>query len=200
MNNSSDETFLDKSKCPHVVSELLAATISFISIWAFIGNSLVTVAILKNVTLRTSTNYFIVNMAISDILAAVMTWPLYAIEGMHSGKRVIGDSMATLVCKVCIYSRSISQAVSVISLTLVVVERFIAIVRPFQATRITGRRRAILLLSTWIFSVTGAFPYVWFSKIVQENRHTFCRFAWDKKNFAYSTPQDLSYSTAFLFL
>ena len=67
MNNSSDEVFNDKSSCPYVVSGLLTATVSLISIWAFIGNTLVTVAFLKDVTLRTSTNYFIVNMAISDL-------------------------------------------------------------------------------------------------------------------------------------
>lgn len=188
MNNSSDEVFNDKSSCPYVVSGLLTATVSLISIWAFIGNTLVTVAFLKDVTLRTSTNYFIVNMAISDLLSAMTNWPLYAIEGMQSGKHTISDSIATPVCKFCIYSRSISQAVSVISLVLIVVDRFIAIVRPFQATRITGRSRVILLLSTWIVSVSGAFPYVWFSKIVLENRHKFCRFNWgeDQRRIFYA--------------
>ena len=181
MNNSSVEHFLDTSTCPRVVSTVLTATISFISIWAFIGNIMVTVAFLINVSLRTSTNYFIVNMAVSDLLSALTNWPLYAIEGMQSGKHLFEGSIATFVCKFAMYSRSISQAVSVLSLTLIVVDRFIAIVRPFHATRITKRCRAMLLLSTWLFSLSCGFPYIWFPKIVQEGRQTFCRFSWGKK-------------------
>ena len=183
MNNSSIDNFEDQSTCPHIVSTTLTAMISLVSISAFVGNFLVTVIFLKNAPLRTSTNYFIVNMAVSDLMSALTNWPLYATEGMLSRKRVIEDSMAaSVVCKLGIYSRTISQAVSVLSLVLIVVDRFIAIVRPFQATRITKRLRAVLLSSSWIFSLCGAFPYVWFSKIVQEGRQTFCRFtySWSK--------------------
>ncbi|XP_078353587.1 QRFP-like peptide receptor [Oculina patagonica] len=186
MNNSSVDNFENQSTCSHIVSTTLVAVIAFVSISAFVGNFLVTVIFLKNASLRTSTNYFIVNMAVSDLLSAVTNWPLFASEGMLSRKRIIEDSMATFVCKLGIYSRSISQAVSVLSLVLIVVDRYIAIVRPFQATRITKRFRAVLLFFTWIFSLSFGFPYVWFSKIVQEGHQTFCRFSysWSKMGLA----------------
>ena len=182
MNNSSFDNFEDQPTCPHAVSTTLTALISFVSLSAFVGNFLITVIFVMNASLRTSTNYFIVNMAVSDLLSALTNWPLYATEGMLSRKSVMKDSMATFVCKLGMYSRTFSQMVSVLSLVLIVVDRFIAVVRPFHATRITTRLRAVLLLSTWLVSLTSAFPYVWFSKIVQEDGQTFCSFAysWSK--------------------
>ena len=128
MNNSSIGNFEDQSTYFPIASTIITAVISFITILAIVGNVLVTVAVLMKATLRTSTNYFIVNMAVSDLLSALTNWPLYATEGMLSGKSMIEDSMATFVCKLGMYSRASSQAVSVLSLVLIVVERFVAIV------------------------------------------------------------------------
>lgn len=180
MNNSSIGDFEDQSI--HFPIELKAITvaISVVSILAIVGNVLVTVVFLKKASLRTSTNYFIVNMAVSDILSALTNWPLYATEGMLSGKSFIEGSVATFVCKLGMYSRAVSQAVSVFSLVLIVVERFVAIVHPFHTTMLTTRVRTVLLLDTWIFPLLAAFPHVWFAKIVQDGPQTFCRFSWTR--------------------
>ena len=178
MNNSSIGEFEQQSTYFPIASRTITVVISLVSILAIVGNVLVAVSVLMKDTLRTSTNYFIVNMAVSDLLSALTNWPLYATEGMLSGKSFIEGSMATFVCKLGMYSRAISQAVSVLSLVLIVVERFVAIVHPFNATMLTTRLRAVLLLFTWIFPLSIGFPYVWFPKIVQDGPQTFCRFSW----------------------
>ena len=178
MNNSSIGEFEHQSTYFPIASRTITVVISLVSILAIVGNVLVAVSVLMKTTLRTSTNYFIVNMAVSDLLSALTNWPLYATEGMLSGKSFIEGSMATFVCKLGMYSRAISQAVSVLSLVLIVVERFVAIVHPFNATMLTTRLRAVLLLFTWIFPLSIGFPYVWFPKIVQDGPQTFCRFSW----------------------
>ena len=180
MKNSSIGNFEDQSTYFPIASRTITAVISFITILAIVGNILVTVAVLMKATLRTSTNYFIVNMAVSDLLSALTNWPLYATEGMLSGRSMIEGSMATFVCKLGMYSRAISQAVSVLSLVLIVIERFVVIVHPFHATMLTTRLRAVLLLFTWLFPLSFGFPYVWFGKIVHEGPQTFCRFSWNR--------------------
>jgi len=78
MNNSgTDDAFENVLSCSRAVSTMLISAISFVSIAAFVGNSLVAVIFLMNTTLRTSTNYFIVNMAISDLVSSLTNWPLY---------------------------------------------------------------------------------------------------------------------------
>ena len=73
-----------------------------------------------NASLRTSANYFIINMAVSDILSSSNNWPLYATEGIITRKPMIEGSMATKVCKRGHYFRAVSLAVSVLSLLLVI--------------------------------------------------------------------------------
>ncbi|XP_078370205.1 allatostatin-A receptor-like [Oculina patagonica] len=184
MNNASSHDFMGHSTCSQVVLTTLAAAISFVSIFAFAGNILVTVTFLMNATLRTSTNYFIVNMAVSDLLSALTNWPLYATEGMLSKKHLIDDPVATIVCKMGLYSRVVSQAVSVLSLVWIVVERFIAIVHPFKALMLTRRLRTVLLVLTWIIPLLIGFPYIPFSIIVKQGQQTYCRFLWGKKELA----------------
>ncbi|XP_078345383.1 substance-K receptor-like [Oculina patagonica] len=177
MNNSSINNFEDQSTRSDIISTTFTAVIFFVSISAFVGNILVTVIFLMNATLRTSTNYFIVNMAVSDLLSALTNWPLYATDGMLSRKQVIADSMTTFVCKLGMYSRAVSQGVSILSFVLIVVDRFIAIVLPFQARGLTRRLRRVLFLFSWVLPLLSLFPYVWFSKIVQEGRQTVCKFS-----------------------
>ena len=181
MNNSSHNTLLDRSMCPQIVSTTITAVISFVSVSALVGNILVTAAFLMNTTLRTSPNYFIINMAVSDLFSALTIWPLYATEGMLSKKQLIDEPMTTTVCKLGQYSRSVSQAVSTISLVWIVVERFIAIVHPFQVKSITKRLRAVLLTLTWAISLLLGVPYISFSKIVHRGQQIFCRFSWGEK-------------------
>ena len=150
MNNSTIDSLEDLPSCSPAVSIALTSGISFVSIAAFVGNSLVTIIFLMNTNLRTSTNYFIVNMAISDLLSSLTNWPLSATEGFLLKKQMIECSLATFVCKFGHYSRAISQAFSVQSLLLIVVDRYIAIVLPLQSILVTRRFRAALLSITWI--------------------------------------------------
>ena len=180
MNNSSIDNFEDQSTYSPVASKTITVLISLVNILAIVGNVLVTLTFLMKASLRTSTNYFIVNMAVSDLLSALTSWPLYATEGMLSGKSSMEGSMATFVCKLVMYSRIVSQVVSVLSLVLIVVERFVAIVHPFHVTVLTTRLRAVLLLITWIFPLSAGFPYVWFAKIVQDGPQTFCNIFWTR--------------------
>ena len=172
MNNSSANDF---PKCSQVAAAVIASFISFLSIASFLGNSMIIITFLKTPTLRTSVNYLIVNMAISDLISAATNWPLASTEGLLPASLVISGSTATIVCKTGLYSRAISQTVSVESLLLIVVERYIAIVRPFQSVLITRRLRITLVSLTWIFALLFTFPYVWTSQIVEADSQTDCR-------------------------
>ena len=120
MNNSSSYGFEHLSECSSLDSTILTSTISIVSIVAFVGNTLVILTFLLSPTLKTSTNYFIVNMAISDLLSSSTNWPLYATEGVQYSKPAIDGSTAIFVCKLGLFFRAVSQAVSVQSLLLIV--------------------------------------------------------------------------------
>ena len=178
MNNSSTIQ-IQNPPCSHTVSSLFIAIMTSISVAAIIGNVLVTVVCLKTPSLRTITNYYIVNMAVSDLLCACFNWPLYATEGMLTRRKFITGSLASAVCKLGMYSRGVSQVVSVLSLVLIAVDRYIAIVFPLKSALLVGKnKRVMLLFITWFVPVVCGIPYIVYTDTVKEENHTFCRTLW----------------------
>ena len=158
MNNT---TVQREGLCSQMASTLFTVLLSIISLGALIGNSLVIVTFYKTRSLRTSTNYYLVNMAVSDLICACFNWPLYATEGMLTGSEFITEPFASVVCKLGLYFRGISQIVSVLSLVLISVDRYAAIALPLKTTMLCRRKvRLILLFSSWILPVVCGLPYL----------------------------------------
>lgn len=177
MNNSTEGPFNSSSAaCSETVSAMFTTSLSVISAAAFIGNILVATTFIKTPSLRTSTNYYIVNMAVSDLLSPFFNWPLYASEGMLTTNILINQPSASFVCKTAMYLRTVSQTVSVLSLVLIAFDRFIAIVFPLKIALLNRKSRVILLSLTWIIPTLYAIPFILFAGIIQVGQHTFCRF------------------------
>ena len=163
--------------CSHIDSTFLTSLIAVVSFAALAGNSLVVLTFFKDASLRTSTNSFIINMAVSDMLSSSTNWPLAAMEGFLSSRNPLDAStMATFGCKLGMYCRVFSQAISVQSLVFIAGDRFNAIVRPFKAIQVGTNHRTALMMFSWISLLLICSPYVVSSKIVIQGRHTFCRF------------------------
>ena len=177
MDNFTKVDNINQTHCSVGVSTMFTVALSIVSFLASTGNLLVIVTFMKIVTLKTSPNYYIVNMVISDLISVVLAWPLYATEGMlKAGGSLIADpKLATFACKLGIYSRAVSYVVSIQSLVLIAVDRFIAIVFPLKTLIITARIRAVFLLLTWVLPLSSFVPYYVYSEIVKEGEQTFCR-------------------------
>ena len=177
MDNHTEVDNINQTNCSVGVSAMFTVGLSIISFLASTGNLLVIVTFMKIVTLKTSSNYYIVNMAISDLVSVVLAWPLYATEGMLKvgGSLIADPKFATFACKLGIYSRAVSYVVSIESLVLIAVDRFLAIVFPLKALKITARIRAIFLHLTWVLPLLAFIPYFVYSEIVKEEQQTFCR-------------------------
>ena len=179
MNNSTGS-----QSCSQVVSTLFITMTSFISLAAFIGNFLVTIIFLKTPSLKTSTNCYIVNMAISDILSSCFNWLLYTTEGMLTTRVLITEPSASILCKLGMHSRGVSQVVSILSVVLITIDRYIAIVFPLKSTMLDQSRiRLSLSLLTWIIPVVFCCPYILFAKVITVDDHTFCRLLWNGSGY-----------------
>ena len=183
MNNSSHMNSSDYVTCPYMyaVSTFFTTTLALISLAAFIGNILVIAAVYKTPIHRTSTNYYYVNMAVSDFLCCLVTWPLYFTDVfVTSSGSLIEGPLATVGCKVGVFLRMASYSVSNTTLVLIAVDRFIAIVFPLKATMLKRKIRLFLILATWLISLACWFPDLYFSKIKNFGHVTWCSFAWDR--------------------
>ena len=177
MNNTSAVYSPDQTRCSSSVSETVTVVLSTVSLLALMGNSLVILTFIKSVSLKNSSNYYIVNMAASDLVCVLLNWPLYATEGMlkPGGSLITNSAFATICCKMGIYSRSVSYVVSILSLMLVAVDRFIVTAFPLKALNISRKPRIFFLLISWLLPAISLVPYLFYTKIVEIENQTFCR-------------------------
>ena len=60
-----------------------------VMIVAIVGNALVVGVVYRNQSMHTVTNYFIVNLAIADIMVAVICLPMTLLVNMYKGKKYL---------------------------------------------------------------------------------------------------------------
>ena len=104
-------------------------------------------------------------MAVSDLVYVATQWSLF----LRSGRSVLGHAVSAFQCKLVIYSAYVTYSVSVESLVLISVDRFIATVFPMNSAMITGRIRAVFIALSWIVPMGILAPYpVVFSRAAEE--------------------------------
>ena len=175
MNNSTYITIDDHAPCRYAVSIFFTTALAITSLASIIGNILVIVTVCKTPSLRTSTNFYYVNMAVSDLISCIITWPLYLAD--ESSESLLRGS--SIECKAEMFFRMVSMIVSILSLVLIAVDRFIATVFPLRATLITRKFRAALLCATWLISIAYCIPLFYFFSSVQIGQETLCKTTWN---------------------
>ncbi|BFF91759.1 neuropeptide SIFamide receptor [Drosophila madeirensis] len=124
-----------------------------------IGNSFVIAVVLRAPRMRTVTNYFIVNLAIADILVIVFCLPATLI-----GNIFVPWMLGWLMCKFVPYIQGVSVAASVYSLIAVSLDRFIAIWWPLK--QMTKRRARIMIIGIWVIALATTIPWLLFFDLV----------------------------------
>ncbi|XP_074519927.1 somatostatin receptor type 2 [Halichoeres trimaculatus] len=117
------------------------------------GNSLVIVAILKLDKMSTSTTVYILNLAVADGLFMVGL-PFIASQNFQN-RWMFGDA----ACKVVMVLDGINQFTSVFCLTVMSVDRFMALVDPLRFARWrTPRRAKVVSGILWLCSLVTILP------------------------------------------
>ena len=168
MNNSSISFGHpeDSIIVPYTLKAVFSVALVVVVVVSEIGNVLVIVNFFKTQSLRTSTNYYITSMAASDLLLVTTNWPLYLSERLS----VFGQTtLSDFACQVGTYLSLVSYAVSIESLVLISVDRFIATVFPMNATIITRRIRTIFILLTWFLPMGLLVTILYFTRTADEH-------------------------------
>lgn len=127
----------------------LAVIYSIITLLGIAGNSLVINVVRRNRHMRTITNFMLVNLAVADILSLICSLPKRYIDVID--RHPTGEEGKWL-CKLFSANNmaGITLTVSVYTLTLLAVERFHSIVRPFKPPRINDNNVFYTLAATWV--------------------------------------------------
>ena len=124
-------------------------------ITGFIGNVLVIHIVHKTREMHTPTNYLLANMAVSDVVS-VMLLPLYYVVQYQLGS--VNNNFEKFTCK-SVALVQICITVSSTTLTLIAVERYHALLKPFRTElRLSGDNVKKAIAIIWIISVLLSLP------------------------------------------
>ena len=152
------------------------ATYLVTSLASFVGNILLTVVIYQTRALRTSTGYFVVYMAASDIFLPFC----YLVDDIVFQRKDVGylsQTTGTVFCKFNDLFWNISCGVSILSLMVIVAYRFCAVVFPMRAREQSRRTCIILLLLTWVLPIVMPSPTFIFVKFSSKNQYCYTDFS-----------------------
>ncbi|XP_029155607.1 cholecystokinin receptor-like isoform X1 [Nylanderia fulva] len=150
--SSSQDSLLENLIIP------LYGTIFFLSI---VGNSLVLITLARNKRMRTVTNVYLLNLAVSDLLLGVFCMP-FTLLGQILKNFVFGLTM----CKLIPYFQAVSVSVGVWTLVAISLERYFAICRPLKSRRWQTQFHAYKMIAVvWTLSLTWNAPILIVSRL-----------------------------------
>ena len=76
----NDSNSVYNSKCPHMFNVFCTAAASLLNVMGLVGNIMIIISFYKTRTLRTSANFYIVNMATSDLILSFLVGPWIILE------------------------------------------------------------------------------------------------------------------------
>ena len=95
---------------------------------------------------RKPINFFIVNMAMSDLLYPIIVIPK-GIQRFYIDSWLIGGPLGQVLCKLGVFVSDLSVAVSIQNLVLIAVDRFGAVILPLRSPLISSKLCPFFILA-----------------------------------------------------
>ncbi|XP_061593073.1 histamine H3 receptor [Cololabis saira] len=113
------------------------------------GNALVIMAFIVDKTLRNQSNYFFLNLAISDFLVGAFCIPVYIPYNL-TGRWMLGKGL----CKVWLVVDYLLCTASVFNIVLISYDRFLSVTRAvkYRAQRNMTRQAVLKMLAVWVLA------------------------------------------------
>ena len=154
------------------------------------------IIVYKKRTMRKPINFFIVNMAMSDLLYPIFLIP-WKIQSLYIDSWLIGGPLGEALCKLVFFLIAVSSAVSVQSLVLIAVDRFGAVVFPLRSPLISAKLCPFFILATWIVAIAVNSPALFVLKLVEYPGKLFCERHWNEV-FGESSPSFENYIVSYI--
>jgi len=128
------------------------------------GNLLVIIVVKKKRYLRTKTNFLLANLAASDLMANVLAYTVGIARAFPMPSRTLG----LFLCKINSYYPAASFC-SILTLTVIALERYNAIVKPLSnGLKFRKRTLRYFIIAIWILSIAAVTPLVYFDEYSSE--------------------------------
>lgn len=187
-NTSFIAPSVDDSDMENSVSELAYFLIEVvITLVGVAANAMVLLVVMKKKSMRSTTNLLLSNVATSDLITLVASREIFV--------KVESKNLGNFFCKFVVLIPSFTACSSALTLAAVAIERYHALVKPFESgLRLTKRGVKFAVVAVWIVSLASVVPlmiYSYYNKSFPDD----CRYSWDDK-----TRNGYGYATASLLL
>lgn len=156
---------------------LMYTTVSVLSVG---GNVIVCYIVLAYQRMRTVTNYFIVNLACSDIMMSVLCIPPTFVANLLMQYWPFGP----ILCPIINYAQVVTVFLSAFTLLAISLDRYIAIIYPLRP-RMTTKQAAIVITIIWFFSLAAPLPVAILSRIDTIDQRDHCIEDWPDNRHRY---------------
>ncbi|XP_070779113.1 somatostatin receptor type 5 [Enoplosus armatus] len=169
--NSTNSTIPDVSSGPSVAGVLIPLIYIIVCIIGLGGNTLVIHIVLHYSKIESVTNIYILNLAIADELF-MLSLPFLAVQNtLHSWP------FGSFMCRLVMTVDSINQFTSIFCLTVMSIDRYLAVVHPIRSSKWRRPQVAkVVNCTVWALSFLVVLPVVIFANI--QNAGGTCNIAW----------------------
>ena len=190
--------------CPSAsTAEKIGVTFAYclMFIVSLTANIVIGIIVYKTKTMRKPINFFIVNMAMSDLLFPIIMIPL-GIQGLYIDSWLIDGPLGQALCKLVVFLVHLSDAVSIQNLVLIAVDRFGAVILPLRSPLISSKLCPFFILATWIVAIAVNSPELFALKVVEYPGKLVCERRWNEVFGESSSFENylLSYKVVFTFI
>lgn len=135
---------------------------AIIFVVALIGNSFVCYIVLSSPPMRTVTNYFILNLAIGDVLITILCVPFTSVALLKQYW-----PFGSILCPVVNYSQALSVFVSAYTLVAISIDKYMIIMWPLKP-RISKSFATYIIALVWLIAAITVLPSATFSTLVND--------------------------------
>uniref|UniRef100_A0A3Q3JGJ9 5-hydroxytryptamine receptor 2A n=1 Tax=Monopterus albus TaxID=43700 RepID=A0A3Q3JGJ9_MONAL len=143
----AQETGLEKNWAALLILVIIAVTV--------MGNVLVILAVSLEKKLQNATNYFLMSLAVADMLLGILVMPVSMVTILYD----YGWPLPSDLCPIWIYLDVLFSTASIMHLCAISLDRYIAIRNPIHHSRFNSHTKArIKIMAVWTISVGISMP------------------------------------------
>ncbi|XP_026500467.2 neuromedin-U receptor 2-like [Vanessa tameamea] len=176
-------TYEEKDLIKILLSVFLATTM----VISLLGNVCICAVIARDKSMRTPTNFYLLNLAITDLTITVFVpveiYIIWVPDFYPLGKEG---------CRIHFLLWDMGSNCSVLTITAITIERYLVISKPFLRQRLVLSSRVLRIVTViWMVSCFFSFPSVLFVYFVERKQNVYCFFTVSDKDKAYLVAAEL---------
>ena len=140
---------------------------------SLLGNTLLIYIVWKKPDVRSLTSFMLVNMAVADLLVTLIIIPYTIANFYTAGVWPMNGVLGEITCRAVLFVAFFTISTSILCLTFMAVDRFYAVVYPFQRL-LWFRKPKVLTPLVWILPMAFMCIVPVFIDLYQENSMYVC--------------------------